>query len=95
LSILLNKNSESFSEYNAKNSAWRFITVTEKSSKNRNDFTQLWRQWSCTVYSKSRFIQLCTDLANIEVRRILTLSYTDIGLDVWLTTKLNTFWFLE
>jgi len=27
--------------------AWKFLTVSEKSSKNWNDFTQLWRQWPC------------------------------------------------
>jgi len=30
------------------------------------------------VYSKLKSIQLCTDLANIEVIRILALSYTDL-----------------
>jgi len=24
---------------------WKFFTVSEKSSKKRNDFTRLWRQW--------------------------------------------------
>jgi len=34
-----------FSEHNgsAKNIAWKFLTVTRKSSKKRNVFTQLWR----------------------------------------------------
>jgi len=38
------KNLEIFSEHNAKNFARKFRTVTEKSSKNRNDSIQLRRQ---------------------------------------------------
>jgi len=30
-----------------------FPTVTEKLSKNLNDFTQLWRQWPCLLKVKS------------------------------------------
>jgi len=51
------KNAKSFSKHNEKDFAWKFLTVTEKSStsKNQNDFTQLWRQW-LHVYSKSNSI---------------------------------------
>jgi len=33
------RNAEIFYEHNAKKFAWKFFTVTEKSSKNRSDFT--------------------------------------------------------
>jgi len=41
------KTAESFSEHNTKYFAWKFLIVTSKSSKKRNDFTQLWRQGPC------------------------------------------------
>jgi len=37
------KNAINFSKYKAKSSPWKLLT--EKSSKNQNDLTQLWRQW--------------------------------------------------
>jgi len=43
---LFRKQSKSFS--------WKFLTVTEKSSKNRNGFTQLWRHWPRLLKVKIR-----------------------------------------
>jgi len=34
---------KNFSERDSKNFARNFLSVTEKSSKTRNDFTRLWR----------------------------------------------------
>jgi len=60
---LIVKHAENFPENNAKNFAWKFITVTEKSSKNRNNFLRLWRQ----VFTQSqKSIQLRMNLPNIE-----------------------------
>jgi len=61
------KNAENFSEHKATflpehNFAWKFLNVTEKSSKNRNDFTQM---TSMTIFSQSQ-ISLSTDLVEIE-----------------------------
>jgi len=39
-------------ENNANYSAWKFLDVTEKSSKKRNDFTQLWPQRLCLLKVK-------------------------------------------
>jgi len=36
--------------------AWKFLTVTEKSSKKRNDFTQLWRHWPRLLKVKAMFV---------------------------------------
>jgi len=43
------RNAKFFSEHDAKNFVGKFLTVTELLSKKWNDFTQLWRQWSCLL----------------------------------------------
>jgi len=64
------KHAEIFSEHNAKNFAWNSFPLTEKWSK--KEMIQLSYDVNDQVYSKLKPIQLRTDLANIEVRLILT-----------------------
>jgi len=48
----LMQNVENFSEYNAKNFAGKFLTVTEKSSKKKNEMISLGYDANDHVYSK-------------------------------------------
>jgi len=66
------KNVDNFSERKAKNFAWKFLTVSEKSLK--TEMISLSYDVIDNVYSKSKSVQFRTDLANIKVIRILTLS---------------------
>jgi len=43
------KNFEGLSECNAKNFAWKFLTVTEKSQNKRKYFIHVWRKWPYSV----------------------------------------------
>jgi len=65
------KNAENFLKQNTKNFAQNFLSIIEKLLKKRNDFTVM---TSMTVFTLVKIHLTHTDLANIEVIRILSLS---------------------
>jgi len=61
-----------------KHFAWKFLTVTEKSSKKKTEMISISydvNNWPCLKFTQSQTpFNFRTDLANVEVIRILTLS---------------------
>jgi len=52
-------NAKNFSEHDAKIFHLKILTVTEKSLKNRSEFTQLWHQRPCSLKVKIHlFVQI-------------------------------------